>query len=143
MGRELLQTSNSFQPLLPTRRHRLVGRDKAMLAQCSGKIGNWGGMKSVVGAYQSCARNCMIAASIFLAGCSLMPASGPASIDVAPLVPDSRPYAFVKITRALVDVLARYTPSFSNAFADRRPPNDFHFGVGDIVSVTILSLIHI
>jgi polysaccharide export outer membrane protein len=79
----------------------------------------------------------MIAASIFLAGCSLMPASGPASIDVSPLVPDSRPYSFVKITRPLVDILARYTPRLSNSFADRRPPNDFHFGVGDIVSVTI------
>jgi len=91
----------------------------------------------VVRTHQSCARNCLIVASIFLAGCTLMPASGPASIDVAPLVPDSRPYAFVKVTRALVDALARYTPRLSNTFADRRPPNDFHFGVGDIVTVTI------
>jgi polysaccharide export outer membrane protein len=52
-------------------------------------------------------------------------------------VPESRPYGFVKVTRALVDILARYTPRLSTAFADRRPPNDFHFGVGDIVSVTI------
>jgi polysaccharide biosynthesis/export protein len=91
----------------------------------------------VKGGHQSCTRNCIIAASIFLAGCSVMPASGPASIDVSPLVPDSRPYAFVKVTRPLVDILARYTPRLSSAFADQRPPNDFHFGVGDIVSVTI------
>jgi len=83
------------------------------------------------------ARSCMIAASVSFSGCSLMPASGPASVDVIPLVPNSRPYALVKLTRQVVDRLGKYTPRLSNAFVNRRPPADFHFGVGDIVSVTI------
>jgi polysaccharide export outer membrane protein len=33
--------------------------------------------------------------------------------------------------------LARYTPRLANAFTDQRPPREFRFGVGDIVSVTI------
>ena len=79
----------------------------------------------------------MIAAAVCLAGCALMPADGPSSFDVVPPVPESRPYAFVKLTRAVVEDLARYTPRLANAFTDRRPPQDFRFGVGDIVSVTI------
>jgi polysaccharide export outer membrane protein len=52
-------------------------------------------------------------------------------------VPNSRPYALVKVGRAVVDTLARYTPRLGNSFTDRRPPKDFRFGVGDVVSVTI------
>jgi polysaccharide biosynthesis/export protein len=66
-----------------------------------------------------------------------MPASGPASTDVVPLVPNSRPYAFVKLTREVVDILGQYAPRLSNAFTDRRPPLDLRFGIGDIVSVTV------
>jgi polysaccharide export outer membrane protein len=43
----------------------------------------------------------------------------------------------VKVTRAVGEKLARYTPRISTTFTDRRPPRDFQFGVGDIVSVTI------
>lgn len=50
---------------------------------------------------------------------------------------DSLPYAFVKLTRDVGERLARYTPKISTTFTDRRPPRDFQFGVGDIVSVTI------
>jgi polysaccharide export outer membrane protein len=66
-----------------------------------------------------------------------MPASGPASMDVVPDVPGKRPYVLVKLNRPVVDTLAHYAPRLSSAFADRRPPRDFRFGVGDIVSVTI------
>ena len=73
-----------------------------------------------------------------------MPATGPAgsdvvsgSTDVAPAVVDSVPYALVKLTPEVVENLGQYEPRFSNSFTDRRPPQAFHFGIGDIVSVTI------
>lgn len=73
-----------------------------------------------------------------------MPASGPAgtdvvsaSTDVVPVVADSVPYALVKLTPEVVESLGQYEPRFSNSFTDRRPPLAFHFGIGDIVSVTI------
>lgn len=65
-----------------------------------------------------------------------MPASGPLSIDV-PSATDSLPYAYIKLTREVLENLARYAPRISNTFTDRRPPNAFQFGVGDVVSVTI------
>src|SRR5579871_6037712 len=73
-----------------------------------------------------------------------MPANGPANTDIisgssdtAPVVTPSIPYALVRLTPEVVDILARYEPKFSNTFGDRRPPSAFHFGIGDIVSVTI------
>jgi polysaccharide biosynthesis/export protein len=53
------------------------------------------------------------------------------------LEPASLPYAPVKLTPEVVRVLGRYAPRLSSAFADRTPPRAFHFGIGDIVSVTI------
>jgi polysaccharide biosynthesis/export protein len=53
------------------------------------------------------------------------------------LEPASLPYAPVKLTPEVVRVLGRYAPGLSSAFADRTPPKAFHFGIGDIVSVTI------
>jgi polysaccharide export outer membrane protein len=74
------------------------------------------------------------------AGCSIMPASGPQSMDVRTSQagePESLPYALVKLTPEIVRILGRYTPRLSTAFADRSPPKAFRFGIGDIVSVTI------
>src|SRR3982751_4287906 len=90
-------------------------------------------------------RKCFMVASAFLlGGCALMPASGPASIDVVsastdvvPAAVHSVPYALVKLTPEVLEGLGQYEPKFSNSFADRRPPVAFHFGIGDIVSVTI------
>lgn len=65
-----------------------------------------------------------------------MPASGPFSIEV-PVATDSLPYAYVKLTRDVAEKLAQHTSRISNTFTDRRPPTDFQFGVGDVVSVTI------
>jgi polysaccharide biosynthesis/export protein len=86
----------------------------------------------------------MVALAFVLGGCSLMPASGPAgtdvvtaSTDVAPTAADSVPYALVKLTPEIIERLGQYEPRFSNSFTDRRPPLAFHFGIGDIVSVTI------
>ena len=73
-----------------------------------------------------------------------MPANGPAgadvvtaSTDVAPTAADSVPYALVKLTPEIIERLGQHEPRFSNSFTDRRPPLAFHFGIGDIVSVTI------
>ncbi|WP_445492969.1 polysaccharide biosynthesis/export family protein [Rhodopseudomonas sp. RCAM05734] len=37
----------------------------------------------------------------------------------------------------MVQILGRYTPRLSTAFANRTPPKAFRFGIGDILSVTI------
>lgn len=70
-----------------------------------------------------------------------MPISGPQGRDVTTgsegTAPAALPYALVPVTTEVVHVLARYTPRLSSAFADRLPPKAFHFGVGDIVSVTV------
>jgi polysaccharide export outer membrane protein len=86
----------------------------------------------------------MVASAFLLGGCSLMPASGPASTDVLSASTDavpggaaSLPYALVRLTPEVVENLSRYEPRFSNSFTDRRPPVAFHFGIGDTVSVTI------
>lgn len=47
------------------------------------------------------------------------------------------PYAAVKLTPEVVNVLGHYTPRLSSAFTDKTPPRAFRFGIGDIVSVTI------
>jgi len=86
------------------------------------------------------ARVVIFAAALGFAGCSLMPASGPAGFDVRSEQPkewDSLPYAFVKLNPRTVAILARNAPRLFNEFADRRPPRDIRFGVGDIVGVTI------
>ena len=77
-----------------------------------------------------------IALALLLTACGITPSSGPSSIEV-PVAGDALPYAYVKVTREVGEKLARYTPRISTTFSDRRPPRDFQFGVGDIVSVTI------
>jgi polysaccharide biosynthesis/export protein len=87
--------------------------------------------------FNSFARNCAIFAAFFLTACGIItPASGPSSIEI-PQATDNFPYAYVKLTREVAEKLAQVTPRISNTFTDRRPPRDFQFGVGDIVSVTI------
>ena len=82
-----------------------------------------------------------IALGIFLAlgSCSLMPADGPTSMDVrsGQADPEGLPYATIKLTPQVIDILATEAPSLSAAFADRRPPGNIRFGVGDVVSVTV------
>ncbi len=51
--------------------------------------------------------------------------------------PDSLPYALVRLNPDVVQILGRYTPRLSTAFANRTPPKAFRFGIGDILSVTI------
>lgn len=80
---------------------------------------------------------CLLAVS---GGCGLLPSSGPAGVDVRaerPFDPDGLPYAFVRVTPKVVDILANAAPRIAGVFADRRPPKEIRLGVGDIVAVTI------
>ena len=76
---------------------------------------------------------------VAVGGCALMPASGPASWDVwaGQHDPKNLPYAFVRITPKVANVLAKAVPRLASEFHDRSRPNDIRFGIGDIVSVTI------
>jgi polysaccharide biosynthesis/export protein len=74
-------------------------------------------------------------------GCSIMPTSGPEIGEIYrggnPEDPDRLPYALVRMTPRVIDVLANYAPRIGNVFIDRRPPREITFGIGDVVSVTI------
>ena len=72
-------------------------------------------------------------------GCTLMPASGPQSWDVwaGQHDPKNLPYAFVRITPKVADVLRKAVPRLVGEFPDRSRPKDIVFGIGDIVGVTI------
>jgi polysaccharide biosynthesis/export protein len=81
----------------------------------------------------------LLASHLAAGGCALMPASGPQSWDVwaGQHDPKNIPYAFVRITPKVANVLAKASPRLVAEFPDRRRPSDIRFGVGDIVSVTI------
>jgi len=72
-------------------------------------------------------------------GCALMPASGPESWDVwaGQHDPKNIPYAFVRITPKVANILAKAAPRLVTEFQDRSRPQDIRFGVGDILTVTI------
>jgi polysaccharide export outer membrane protein len=79
-------------------------------------------------------------AAVFVAGCSFLPKNGPASYDIrseAPLDADSLPYALVKLSPDVLNILARSTPRLGTQFAGRGKPAEIRFGIGDVVSVTI------
>jgi polysaccharide biosynthesis/export protein len=72
-------------------------------------------------------------------GCSFFPIAGPSAADIysggtSPTVP----YALIKLTPETIDILAAHEPKgLAGAFTDRRPPVNFPFGIGDVVSVSI------
>jgi len=72
-------------------------------------------------------------------GCALMPVSGPQSWDVwaGQHDPKDLPYAFVRITPKVADVLGKAAPRLVAEFPDRSRPKDVVFGIGDVVAVTI------
>jgi len=76
---------------------------------------------------------------VALGGCGgVLPVSGPATMDIlsGQRDPTSLPYAIVKVTPKVIEVLAKNAPRLI-AFGDRRRPRNIVFGIGDIVSVTI------
>ena len=77
--------------------------------------------------------------AVVAAGCAVMPASGPQSWDVwaGQHDPKNLPYAFVRITPKVADVLRKAVPRLVGEFPDRSRPKDIVFGNGDIVGVTI------
>src|SRR5262245_13382011 len=76
-----------------------------------------------------------------LGGCgnTFLPSAGPRSIDVRThsTEPDALPYATVRLTPEVIDILATKEPRLANIFTDQRPPGALRFGIGDTVSVTI------
>jgi polysaccharide biosynthesis/export protein len=72
-------------------------------------------------------------------GCGLMPTSGPVSWDVwaGQHDPKNLPYAFVRITPKVSNVLSKANPRLVTEFQDRSRPQDIRFGIGDILNVTI------
>ena len=93
-----------------------------------------------MGSNHSWAKLPIVLLALACAGCVIMPADGPQSLDIRTSQagqPESLPYALVKLTPEVVRLLGQYTPRLSTAFADRSPPKAFRFGIGDTVSVTI------
>lgn len=78
--------------------------------------------------------------AFLLAGCSTLPTNGPLGRHVKaeqPVDENSLPYSLVKVTPEVVSVLAENTGKLTVSFADRQPPREIRFGIGDVVSVTI------
>jgi polysaccharide biosynthesis/export protein len=92
-------------------------------------------------ALQTCGRIVVGLLALSCAGCIITPGSGPLATDVRSasegFEPATLPYALVKLTPQVVEVLGRHTPRLSSAFSDRAPAKAFRFGVGDMVSITI------
>ncbi|HVT28120.1 MAG TPA: polysaccharide biosynthesis/export family protein [Lacipirellulaceae bacterium] len=80
-----------------------------------------------------------LALLIVVAGCGIMPASGPSSQDIraGQADPAGLQYILVPVTPKVIETLAAAAPRLATAFADRRPAKEIRFGIGDIVSVTI------
>ena len=74
-----------------------------------------------------------------VSACSILPAAGPSSEDINSGQTGSGPeHVIVRLNPDVVSAVADYgQPSFVGAFADRRPPPDILFGVGDVVTITI------
>lgn len=86
---------------------------------------------------------CLVAlcGALLTAGCGslLLPSSGPNSVTIrAQATWHGPPYGLVKLTPAVIKTLEEYGPrSLTAIFGDHRPPPEIHFGIGDVVSVTI------
>jgi polysaccharide export outer membrane protein len=81
----------------------------------------------------------LMVSHLAVGACALMPVSGPESWDVwaGQHDPKNIPYAFVRITPKVANILAKAAPRLVGEFPDRTRPSDIRFGIGDLVSVTI------
>ncbi|MBV8095690.1 MAG: polysaccharide export protein, partial [Acetobacteraceae bacterium] len=78
--------------------------------------------------------------ALALAGCSIIPDNGPSSVDIRAAKhtePDSLPYALVRLTPEVEEVLAQTAPRLLFEHTARHTPTEIRFGIGDVVSVTI------
>jgi polysaccharide biosynthesis/export protein len=84
-------------------------------------------------------RASVLGAMLILGACTVVPSSGPAGHDVRVGQPDpeSLPYAYIKITPKVVDILVTNTARLSTTFQDRGGPTELRFGIGDIVNVSL------
>ena len=82
----------------------------------------------------------LAAMALALAGCSIIPDNGPSSVDIRAAKhtePDSLPYALVRLTPEVEEVLAQTAPRLLFEHTARHTPTEIRFGIGDVVSVTI------
>jgi polysaccharide export outer membrane protein len=72
-------------------------------------------------------------------GCAFFPIEGPTSLEVVEGERSSAlPYALVRLTPDVVDILAAYEPKgLAGVFTDKRPSSEIKFGIGDVVDVTV------
>jgi polysaccharide biosynthesis/export protein len=78
------------------------------------------------------------ASALVVAGCWIMPASGPYDVAIRTESSPTIPYAVVKLAPETIAVLAEYEPAtLAGAFTDTAPPAAIKFGIGDVVSVTV------
>jgi len=82
---------------------------------------------------------CVASVILTSAGCAFLPTNGPSSLDVraGQSDPEGLPYGLVSVSPRVVDIVGKSSPRLSSVFADRRPPKEIRFGVGDIVNVTV------
>src|SRR5438045_6906138 len=80
----------------------------------------------------------VLSSLLALGGCGILPAQGPWSMDIlaGQRDPKSLPYALVRVTPKITDVLAKALPRLT-AFSDHSRPRDIRFGIGDVLSATI------
>ena len=86
------------------------------------------------------AKLALFAVFVLLSGCeTFLPSAGPSADAVnAGVSTSGLPYALVQLTPQVVDVVGdRGAGAIAATFADRRPPPDILFGVGDVVTITI------
>lgn len=86
---------------------------------------------------QAVARVAVLLALSGNCACAIFPTSGPASSDVRAERTDTLPYALVRVTPKVEEILERKAPRIAQVFPDRGGPGEIRFGIGDVVSVTI------
>lgn len=82
----------------------------------------------------------LVAASLAgTGGCAFFPIEGPTSLEIVEgEKANTLPYALVKLTPDVTDILATYEPKgLAGVFTDKRPSSEIKFGIGDVVDVTI------
>src|SRR5262249_56391324 len=83
----------------------------------------------------------LLVSHLAVGGCAVMPVAGPESWDVwaGQHDPKNIPYAFVRITPKVANVLGKSLPRLVGEFPDRRIPSEIRFDNGDAVGVTIFA----